>query len=174
MGSEVRALLPKGTNLTARLAEPRVLVALLVVTGVAVLLAKLLRGSLVLAALASVALWLAFAVTILNRGGLTEVGARGLMSCAITDPRVLNAESIGNVLLFAPFGFLASASIGRPLLVAASGLLLSVAIEGVQAMGSLGTCDTSDVIHNAGGVLLGALLGAGVHKYLVAKPATAT
>lgn len=174
MGNELRALLPYATDLTARLAEPRVLLAVLVVTGVAVLLAKLLRGSLILAALASGALWLAFAVTLLNRGGLTEVGARGLLSCALTDPRVLNADSIGNLLLFAPFGFMASASIGRPLLVAATGLVLSVSIEGVQAMGSLGACDSSDVVHNASGVLIGALLGAGVHKYAVAKPATAT
>ena len=173
VGNEARALWPYGSDLTTRLGEPRVLLVLLAVTGVAVVLARLLRGSLVLAALASVALWLVFAVTLLNRGGSVELGARGLLTCAVTDPRVLNAESMGNLLLFVPFGFLASASIGRPLLVFAAGLLLSVSVEVTQAMGSLGTCDSSDVVHNAGGVLLGAMLGAGLHKWVLARPPVA-
>lgn len=71
-------------------------------------------------------------------------------------------ESIANVLLFVPVVFLAGLRSGRPLLMVAAGIGLSAGIEAAQAfvLGIGRACDTSDLLTNAIGSVIGGLLAA--------------
>lgn len=69
----------------------------------------------------------------------------------------LIAESILNVLLFVPLGFLAGAAIRRKRLLETVGLCcgISVAIELLQLITRRGVCNIDDVIHNTLGCFIG-------------------
>jgi VanZ like family len=149
-------------DIFTRLTEPRVLLVLALITAAAALVARYLRGSVVVAVLASVSLWPVFAVTLLNRGGASSAAASGLGTCVVTDPRGLAFENLGNLMLLLPFAFLAATAVGRPLLVTATCLVISLSLEATQAMFTLGSCDSSDVVRNTAGALAGALVGVGL------------
>ena len=63
----------------------------------------------------------------------------------------------GNIILFAPFGFLFKGLYARKssLSICAYGCLLSVIIEGVQLILRIGVCDIDDIILNVLGVAAG-------------------
>ena len=69
----------------------------------------------------------------------------------------LIAESILNVLLFVPLGFLAGAAIKRRKLLRTIGLCccISVTIELLQLITKRGACNIDDVIHNTLGGIIG-------------------
>lgn len=69
----------------------------------------------------------------------------------------LIAESILNVLLFVPLGFLADAAIKRRMFLKTIGLCcsISVTIELLQLITKRGVCNIDDVIHNTLGCIIG-------------------
>ena len=69
----------------------------------------------------------------------------------------LMAESILNVLLFVPLGFLAGSAIRRKQLLRTVGLCfgISVSIEILQLIAKRGVCNIDDVIHNTLGCFIG-------------------
>jgi len=143
-------------------------------------LARELHGSRVLAAASGAALAVAFAVTVARPGLGTGMrtgtaGLRGLATCTVSDPWVLGPEAWLNIALLAPFALLAALAIGRPVLVAAIAVLASAGIEAVQAIYSVGVCDSSDLVHNSVGAAGAAALGAAVHlgvRHLVSPGAS--
>jgi hypothetical protein len=128
-------------------------------------LARALHGSRVLAAASGAALAGAVAITVARpglgtgvRGGTANLTA--LATCTVSDPWVVSPEALLNVALLVPFALLAGLAIGRPVLVIVIAVLASAGIEAVQAMYSLGVCDSSDLVHNGVGAVDAALLGA--------------
>ena len=69
----------------------------------------------------------------------------------------LIAESILNVFLFMPLGFLASAAVKnrRILNVLGIGLLISLSIETMQYVFRRGVCNVDDLVHNVLGCFIG-------------------
>ena len=69
----------------------------------------------------------------------------------------LIAESILNVFLFMPLGFLASAAVKnrRILNVLGIGLLISLSIETMQYAFRRGVCNVDDLVHNVLGCFIG-------------------
>lgn len=67
------------------------------------------------------------------------------------------AESILNVFLFMPLGFLASAAVKnrRILNVLGIGLLISLSIETMQYVFRRGVCNVDDLVHNVLGCFIG-------------------
>lgn len=129
-------------------------------------------GAVVLGALAGSALAVAITLTLL-RGGSQPWSLVGLRSCAVTDPTVLSGDGLGNLVLFAPAAFLAVLAIGRPARVAAGVAAVSLVVEGLQAVRSLGVCDSSDALLNALGGLAAALAATLVRAALVRSRPTA-
>lgn len=121
-----------------------------------VLLARTRRLTLVLAVLALLAV---LGLTLYPEGFASDaVGcSAGLPNLAPTA-----VESIANVLLFVPVVFLAGLRSGRPVLMTAAGIGLSALIEAAQAfvLGIGRACDTSDLVTNAIGAVIGGLLAA--------------
>ncbi|WP_030022767.1 VanZ family protein [Streptomyces monomycini] len=69
-------------------------------------------------------------------------------------------QGLLNFGMLVPFGLLGVLATGRPVLVAALGLLLPAAIETAQALAPIGrACDTSDLVANGLGALLGTAAG---------------
>jgi hypothetical protein len=118
------------------------------------------------AALAGCALAPVISLTLLRGGGLPGQLVR-LRGCALTDPAPLSGDGLVNLLLLAPAAFLAVLAIGRPLLVATGALLLSLAIETLQAVLAVGVCDSSDALLNTLGALAAALVGAALRAAFV-------
>ena len=79
-----------------------------------------------------------------------------LWSYKVLDNRII-AESILNVLLFLPIGFLLGAAIKHSnlLKILAFGFGLSVVIEAIQILSRRGVCNIDDVIHNTLGCAIG-------------------
>jgi hypothetical protein len=114
-------------------------------------------GGALLGALAGWALAVAISLT-LFRGGGRPAGLAGLRTCAVTDPTLLSGDGLANLALFAPAAFLAALAVGRPGRVAAAVAVVSLAVEGLQAVESVGVCDSSDALLNTLGGLAGALV----------------
>lgn len=83
---------------------------------------------------------------------------------ADTGRRVSIPDFVGNILLFAPFGFFGMWALARPrslgariALVAALGLVLTVGVEALQLLTIDRTSSGSDVFANASGALVGAV-----------------
>lgn len=166
MGRVARAATPcapKDLTLLSTLLVPvpwlpfGVLVALVVVAPfVGILLARAPRTTTVLAVLALVAV---LGATLDPEG--TPSAAVG---CSVGLPYLAPtaSESVANVLLFVPVVFLAGLRTARPLLTAAAGIGLSAGIEAAQAfvLGIGRACDTSDLVTNAIGAVIGGLLAA--------------
>jgi hypothetical protein len=117
------------------------------------------RGAVALGALAGSALALALSLT-LFRGGGQPGGLDRLRACVVTDPTLLSGDGLANLVLFAPAAFLAVLAIGRPGGVTAAIAAVSVAVEGLQAVRSVGVCDSSDALLNSLGGLAAALAAA--------------
>jgi VanZ like family len=118
------------------------------------------RGPRVLAVLAAVALVGAVVMTTARPGLLGQDAdwSRLASACVVTDPRPASPEGRLNLLLLAPFAALAVLAFGRPLAVAAVAGLASAGIESVQAVRSVGACDSSDLVLNLTGATVAALL----------------
>jgi hypothetical protein len=125
-------------------------------------------GGLALAAAAAVVSLVAIADLTVLRPGLLHAHAEWshvAAVCAVTDPSWLNAESLLNVALFVPAAFFAVLAVGRAapaalwaVTVVVGSAVLSLGIEATQAAYGIGTCDSSDVVHNVTGALIGAVL----------------
>jgi len=83
---------------------------------------------------------------------------------ADTGRRVSIPDFVGNILLFAPFGFLGMSALPRPralaariAVVAVFGLALTIGVETLQLLTIDRTASVSDVFANASGTLAGAL-----------------
>jgi len=145
-------------------AGPRSHLAQLLVCGAALtLLGALVSGRLTrsraAAALGGIAgMALAVAVTLtLFRGGYAYWHLDGLRQCALTDPVLLSADGITNLLLFAPAAFLAVLAVGRPARIVLGAASISLLVEGVQAVSSMGVCDSSDALLNTIGAAAAAM-----------------
>jgi hypothetical protein len=130
-----------------------------------------LTRSRVAAALGGAAGWsLATAVSLtLFRGGYRYGSLAGLRQCALTTPVVLSGDGVTNLVLFAPTAFLAVLAIARPGRVIAGVAVLSLLVEGTQAVTSVGVCDSSDALLNTLGALVAALVAA-VARWALAAP----
>lgn len=117
------------------------------------------RAAVPLGALAGSALAVAISLTLFRNGSRYGSVSR-LRECAVTDPTVLSEDGLANLLLFAPAAFLAVLAIGRPGRVAAGLAFVSLGVEGLQAVWSLGVCDSSDALLNSLGGLVAALAAA--------------
>jgi hypothetical protein len=113
------------------------------------------RSAAGLGALAGSALAVAVSLTLFRDGGRHGSLAQ-LRQCVVTDPTLLSGDGLANLALFAPAAFLAVLAIGRPGRVAACVAGVSIAVEGLQAVQSVGVCDSSDALLNAFGGLLAA------------------
>jgi glycopeptide antibiotics resistance protein len=116
-------------------------------------------------ALAGSALAVAISLT-LFRGGGQPWSLLRLRGCVVTDPTVLSGDALGNLALFAPAAFFAVLAIGRPARVAAAVAAVSLGVEGLQAIRSVGVCDSSDALLNALGGLAAALVAASLRSAL--------
>lgn len=114
------------------------------------------RGAVALGALAGSALGVAISLT-LFRGGRQPGSLARLQACAVTDPMPLSGDGLVNLALFAPAAFLAVLAVGRPGRVAVGVTAVSLAVEGLQAVWSVGVCDSSDALLNSLGGLAAAL-----------------
>ena len=87
---------------------------------------------------------------------------RAGIGCAVQLPylSIDSVESLANVLLLAPTALLLATLLRRPVVGVVAAVALSAAIEGVQALvPAIGrACDTSDLLTNALGALLGGVL----------------
>ena len=119
------------------------------------------RHAVVLGAMCGSALAVAVSLTLL-RGGRHTSSLAGLRSCAVTDPTVLSADGLANLVLFAPAAFFGVLAIGRPLRVVAGLAAVSLAVEAMQAVWSVGVCDSSDALLNTLGGLAAASLVRGL------------
>jgi hypothetical protein len=145
-------------------AAPRSHVAPFLETGLVLsLLGAVFSGqvtrSRIAATLGGLAGWsLSIAVTLtLFRGGYRLGDLAGLRQCALTTPNVLSGDGLTNLLLFAPTAFLTVLAINRPARVISCIGLLSLAVEGIQAVTSVGVCDSSDALLNTLGASVAAL-----------------
>jgi hypothetical protein len=117
--------------------------------------------------------WLAVALSLtLLRGGYTWDPA-GLRRCAITQPLVLSADGLTNLLLFAPTAFLCVVAIRRAAQVIVGIVLLSLLVEVMQAVSSVGVCDSSDVVLNSLGATVAALTALMVRSAIAGSRRTA-
>jgi glycopeptide antibiotics resistance protein len=96
----------------------------------------------------------------LFRAGRQPGSLARLRACAVTDPTPLSGDGLVNLALFAPAAFLAVLAVGRPGRVAAGVAAVSLAVEGLQAVWSVGVCDSSDALLNSLGGLAAALAAA--------------
>lgn len=100
------------------------------------------------------------------RGGLQLVPFREAIQAAQNGSTYLLKHALLNVLLFVPTGILLSQlgpkRLRRVEVNYLAGLVLSTAIETVQLIAHLGLCDINDIICNA----LGAALGAVLYRFL--------
>jgi hypothetical protein len=126
------------------------------------------RAAVALGALAGSALAVALSLTLFRDGGQPDSLA-GLHTCVVTDPTVLSGDGLANLALFAPAAFLAVLAIGRPGCVAVGIAAVSLAVEGLQAIESVGVCDSSDVLLNSLGGLAAALAAVSVRNALACR-----
>jgi hypothetical protein len=134
------------------------LAGIVVAGGLAALWARRAGRSTPLAVAAALALVAAAVVTLARPGDLYRgIDWAGVASCTVTDPWAWSTEARLNVLLLAPFGALAVAAGARLRSVLPAALVISVAIELVQAARASGVCDSSDLLRNAGGAAAAAV-----------------
>lgn len=114
------------------------------------------------AALAGCGLALALAVTVVRPVGNFPAGGLSLLDiareCVLGELSLARTYEQLNVVMLVPFAFFATLATRRPGAVAASCLLISGFVELVQGATGGGTCQARDVVHNAAGGVLGALL----------------
>jgi VanZ family protein len=131
--------------------------------------ARAVRGRPVAALLASGSLVAVIDATVMRPGLLHRYAnwSGVAAACQLTDPSVMSRDAVLNVALLLPFGFFAVLALRgtMPTLVAVpivvlSATTISVVVEATQAAYRVGACDSSDVVHNTVGAVLGALLGA--------------
>jgi hypothetical protein len=122
------------------------------------------RGAMALGALAGAALAVSFTLTLFRGGSGHPAGFAGLRACVVTEPTVLSGDGIANLALFAPAAFLAVLAIGSPGRVAVAIAVVAVTVEGLQAIMSVGVCDSSDALLNAAGGLVAACAAAVVRS----------
>lgn len=123
------------------------------------------RGAVGLGAAAGAALAVAISLTLLRSGRQPASLAR-LPVCAVTGPMALSGDGVANLVLFAPAAFFAVMAVGRPGRVAAGVAAVSVGVECLQAIWSVGVCDSSDALLNSLGGLVAALAAACWHEAL--------
>jgi hypothetical protein len=128
------------------------------------------RRAAVPGALAGSALSVAIGLTLFR--DVPRLGGAGLLrACALTDPTLLTGDGVANLVLFAPAAFLGVLAIGRPWHVAAAITAVSLTVEGLQAVRSVGVCDSSDALLNALGALVAAVTAAVTREALApARP----
>jgi hypothetical protein len=94
---------------------------------------------------------------------LTPTGSDSLQRCAVqfSWPTLGSVELLANVALLLPLTFFATLVTRRPGLMLVAGVVLSVTIEGLQALvPAIGrSCDTNDWAMNTLGVLVAAVMG---------------
>jgi glycopeptide antibiotics resistance protein len=113
---------------------------------------------------------LSIAITLtLFRGRYGSGSLAGLRKCAITSPVVLSGDGLTNLFLFAPAAFLMVLAISRPAKVLSGVALLSLAVEGIQAVWSMGVCDSSDALLNTLGASI-ATVSAVIARAAFARP----
>ncbi|HEX2301463.1 MAG TPA: VanZ family protein [Pseudonocardiaceae bacterium] len=114
------------------------------------------------AALAGCGLALALAVTVVRPAGHFPAGGLNLPAivreCVVGDLSLTRTYEKLNVAMLMPFAFFATLATRRPAVVTACCVLLSGFVELVQGATGGGTCQARDVVHNAAGGALGALL----------------
>lgn len=125
------------------------------------------RTRTVSAGLAGASLALVPATTLARSDALIAWGR----SCVIQPSlSVGTPEALLNALLFAPAAFFAVLAVRRTAPVVLAVLASSAAIEAVQSVTGLGTCQTADVVRN----VAGAMLACGVAALLVRMSVTAS
>ena len=143
-------------------------VGILVLAPAAMMSARRLRWSRVRIASAGLA-GASFALvpaTTLARGDAVISWGR---SCLIQPGLSLGTpEALLNAFLFAPAAFFAMLALRQATPVVLSALAASAAVEAVQSVTALGTCQTSDVVRN----VAGAVFACGVAALLVRMSAT--
>ena len=143
-------------------------VGILVLAPAAMMFARRLRWSRIRIASAGVAgasLALVPATT-LARGDAMIAWGR---SCLIQPGLSLETpESLLNALLFAPAAFFAMLAVRRATPVVLAALVSSAAVEAVQSVTALGTCQTADVVRN----VAGAIFACGVAALLLRMSST--
>lgn len=72
-------------------------------------------------------------------------------------------EAVLNALLFAPAGFFGVLALRRATPIILSALVCSAAVEAIQLVTALGTCQTADVVRN----VTGALVAGGAAAFLL-------
>ncbi|HSL09662.1 MAG TPA: VanZ family protein [Pseudonocardiaceae bacterium] len=116
------------------------------------------------AVLAGCGLALALAVTVVRPVGLFSAGGLDplviLRECVVGSLSLVRTYEKLNVTMLMPFAFFATVATRRPAIIAGSCLLISGAVEFVQGATGGGTCQASDLVHNAAGGVLGVLLAA--------------
>ena len=143
-------------------------VGILVLAPAALMCARRLgwsRTRIVSAGLAGASLALVPATTLARGDALIAWGR----SCLIQPGLSLGtSEALLNVLLFAPAAFFAMLAVRRAAPVVLAALASSAAVEAVQSVTALGTCQTSDVVRN----VAGATIACGVAALLLRMSAT--
>lgn len=129
-------------------------VAVIVLVPVATICSRHLRWSrtrTVCAGLFGASLAFVPATTLARGDVLIEWGR----SCG-TEPglSLASPEAVLNALLFAPAAFFGVLAVGRALPIVVSALGCSVAIEAIQLVTALGTCQTADVVRNVTGAVV--------------------
>jgi VanZ like family len=123
------------------------------------------RARIVSAGLAGTSLALVPATTLARGDALIAWGR----SCLIQPGLSLGTpEALLNALLFAPTAFFAMLALRQAAPVVLAVLASSTAVEAVQSVTALGTCQTSDVVRN----VAGAMVACGVAALLLRMFAT--
>jgi VanZ like family len=116
------------------------------------------------AVLAGCSLALALAATLVRPIGLFPSGGLDplaiLRECAVGNLSLARTYEKLNVMMLMPFAFFATLATRRPAIIAGSCLLISGSVEFVQGATGGGTCQATDLVHNAAGGVLGVLLAA--------------
>ncbi|MFE1962970.1 VanZ family protein [Streptomyces sp. NPDC059479] len=111
------------------------------------------------------AFWISSAVSLVALTMWTTGGGTGFSECVINKDVMepfRTTQGRLNAGMFVPFGLLGVMATRRPAVTLGFGLLLSAGIETVQGTTSLvgRLCDTSDLVANSAGVVVGVLIGA--------------
>jgi len=99
---------------------------------------------------------LCFTIVFREEKDLAQISMKPIWEYASLNYKLI-AESMLNVLLFVPLGFLAGVAIKRKRFLKTIGLSsgISVAIELLQLIAKRGVCNIDDVIHNTLGCFIG-------------------
>jgi hypothetical protein len=120
------------------------------------------RTAAIVGGVAGCSLGIAVTLTLFRGGYMWSLA--GVRRCAITAPDFLSADGVTNLLLFAPTAFLSVLAIRRPARVVMGVGVLSLFVEGIQAVSSVGVCDSSDALLNTLGAAVAALAAVVAHS----------